>query len=118
MRGTPTAPTHTTAHQQAPTLPSPPPAPQVAQWVGAKPRLLVINRADEVAPADLEAWKQHYAAAVQGQGGQQGQGQGGLHPRVYWTDGRKGEGVKGVKKELMKVGAGGGGGNVWVGLVP
>ncbi|GLC46929.1 hypothetical protein PLESTM_001946400 [Pleodorina starrii] len=64
--------------------------PQVASWVGAKPRLLLMNRADEVDPADLAAWRQHYRA----------QGQ-----RVYWTDGRSGDGVKGVRKELLKVAA-------------
>ncbi|GIL66877.1 hypothetical protein Vafri_20347, partial [Volvox africanus] len=62
--------------------------PQVATWVGAKPRLLVINRADEVSPADLAAWRQHHRS-----GGE----------RVFWTDGRSGDGVKGVRKELLKV---------------
>ncbi|GFR45836.1 hypothetical protein Agub_g7201, partial [Astrephomene gubernaculifera] len=62
--------------------------PQVSTWVGAKPRLLLFNRADQVSPADLAAWRQHFA--------QRGQ-------RVWWTDGRNGEGVKAVKKELLKV---------------
>ncbi|GIL87230.1 hypothetical protein Vretimale_14324 [Volvox reticuliferus] len=62
--------------------------PQVATWVGAKPRLLILNRADEVSPADLAAWREHHR--VEGQ-------------RVFWTDGRSGDGVKGVRKELLKV---------------
>ncbi|GLI71576.1 hypothetical protein VaNZ11_016840 [Volvox africanus] len=62
--------------------------PQVAAWVGAKPCLLVLNRADEVSPADLAAWRQHHRSEGQ---------------RVFWTDGRRGEGVKGVRKELLKV---------------
>mgnify|MGYP001807204374 CR=1 FL=1 len=74
--------------------PRPPrPCLQVPSWCGPKPRLLLLNRADEVSAADLAAWREHYAAAGQ---------------RVFWTDGRNGEGVQRVKKELLKVGGGGG----------
>ncbi|KXZ52643.1 hypothetical protein GPECTOR_9g688 [Gonium pectorale] len=64
--------------------------PQVASWVGSKPVLLIVNRADEVSAADREAWRRHYAAAGQ---------------TVFWTDGRSGDGVKPVRKELLKVAA-------------
>ncbi|KAG2483706.1 hypothetical protein HYH03_017425 [Edaphochlamys debaryana] len=62
--------------------------PQVPLWVGTKPRLLVVNRADEVAPGDVAAWRRAYR-----EGGVQ----------AFWTDGRAGEGVAGVKKALLKV---------------
>ncbi|EFJ40589.1 hypothetical protein VOLCADRAFT_32516, partial [Volvox carteri f. nagariensis] len=64
--------------------------PQIAQWVGVKPRLLLMNRADEVSERDLAAWRAHFRATRQ---------------QVFWTDGRSGDGVRGVKKELLKVAA-------------
>jgi hypothetical protein len=47
-----------------------------------------MNRCDEIAPAQLEAWKAFYAASGQ---------------RVFWTNGRNGDGTKAVRKELLKV---------------
>jgi hypothetical protein len=35
-------------------------APQVASWVGPKPRLLVMNRLDMVSSEDKKAWAQYY----------------------------------------------------------
>jgi hypothetical protein len=35
-------------------------SPQVASWVGPKPRLLVMNRLDMVSSEDKKAWAQYY----------------------------------------------------------
>ena len=51
---------------------------QVPEWVGSKPRLLVINRSDAVSAADRRAWTAHFAAE-------------GI--RAYWTDGKLGAGT-------------------------
>jgi len=62
--------------------------PQVASWVGTKPRVLVINRQDQVSDADRRAWANYYRESGQ---------------RVFWTHGKKGDGVQGLKKVLMSV---------------
>ena len=59
--------------------------PQVAAWVGDKLRLLVMNRVDMVSAADRKEWVAHFKATGQ---------------RVYWTDGKMGEGVRGLKNAL------------------
>lgn len=59
---------------------------QVAGWCGPKPRVLVINRVDEISEADRAAWSTHYKDAGQ---------------KVFWTDGKLGQGVKRLKQHLI-----------------
>jgi hypothetical protein len=63
--------------------------PQVPQWVGNKPRLVVFNREDMVSREDLAAWQQHLEATGQ---------------RVYWTNGKEGKGTHSLKRAVLKVG--------------
>lgn len=55
--------------------------PQIPDWVGTKPLLLLVNRADMVSADDRRQWQQHWKAAGQ---------------RVVWTNGVTGDGVKQV----------------------
>ena len=64
--------------------------PQVPAWVGPKPRLLVINRADSIQPAERRLWTAHFTA---------------LGTRTFWTDGKKGDGVAPLREELLKASA-------------
>jgi ribosome biogenesis GTPase A len=64
---------------------------QVAQWVGAKPSLLVLNRMDMVSAADRRAWAAHYSTTG---------------TRAFWTDGKHGAGVHKLKAELGAVSRG------------
>lgn len=56
--------------------------PQIPDWVGTKPLLLLINRADMVSADDRRQWQAHWKAIGQ---------------RVVWTNGVSGDGVKQVK---------------------
>ncbi len=53
--------------------------PQIPDWVGSKPLLLIMNRADMVSTEDRQRWQQHWKAMKQ---------------RVVWTNGVTGDGVK------------------------
>ena len=55
-------------------------------WVGTKPRVLVINRADSIQPADRRLWTEHFKAQ-------------GI--RAFWTDGKLGDGVSPLRDELL-----------------
>jgi len=65
--------------------------PQVSTWVGHRPRLLIMNRVDMVSKADKQAWNEYFKATKQ---------------QVFWTDGKNGDGAKGVKEALLKVSEG------------
>ncbi len=52
--------------------------PQVASWVGAKPRLVVMNRVDMVSKRDKREWESHFEA---------------LGQKVFWTDAALGAGA-------------------------
>ncbi|KAG1668766.1 hypothetical protein FOA52_006019 [Chlamydomonas sp. UWO 241] len=62
--------------------------PQVPTWVGPKPRLLVINRADQIGSGERRAWVEAFKAEGQ---------------KVYWTDGKQGDGVPALKRQLLSV---------------
>mmetsp|Transcript_15033 Transcript_15033/g.40632 ORF Transcript_15033/g.40632 Transcript_15033/m.40632 type:complete len:449 (-) Transcript_15033:226-1572(-) len=62
--------------------------PQVPQWVGSKPCLLVMNRVDMITQADRRTWAAHFKATKQD---------------VVWTDGQRGAGAPGLKSRLLKV---------------
>lgn len=53
--------------------------PQVASWVGAKPRLVVMNRVDMISKRDKRTWEEWFEA----------QGQ-----KVFWTDAEAGAGAQ------------------------
>jgi hypothetical protein len=63
--------------------------PSLASWLGQKPSLLVFNRVDMVTKSDRAAWAAHFKAAKQ---------------RVYWTDGKQGDGIRDLKADLLRVG--------------
>lgn len=63
--------------------------PSLNQWLGSKPCLLVFNRVDMITRSDRTAWAQHFKQIQQ---------------RVYWTDGKQGDGIKELKQDLVKVG--------------
>ncbi|GAX81043.1 hypothetical protein CEUSTIGMA_g8478.t1 [Chlamydomonas eustigma] len=60
--------------------------PQVPTWVGSKPRVLVINRADSIQPGDRKQWSAYF----------QRQG-----IKAFWTDGKLGAGVSPLRQELL-----------------
>ncbi|NEO27796.1 MAG: ribosome biogenesis GTPase YlqF [Kamptonema sp. SIO4C4] len=65
--------------------------PDVPQWIGEKPRVLVFNRMDMI-PASLHSeWKAHFKA----------QGE-----QFYLTNAKQGKGVKAVLKAAQKAGEG------------
>ena len=62
--------------------------PQIPAWVGSKPRLLIINREDMVAPADRAAWARFFSERGQA---------------AQWTNGTQGEGVAAVTARALEV---------------
>ena len=63
--------------------------PELDKWLGEKPRLLALNRADSIAARDLKAWQEHFS--------QQG-------IPVYPTNGQLGEGVPRLKQAILQMG--------------
>lgn len=63
--------------------------PQVKDWIGSRPSLLLLNRKDMVGAGDRNAWSDYFS--------QQGQ-------RPIWTNGNDGEGVAAVIKLAKRVG--------------
>jgi len=53
--------------------------PQVAGWVGGKPRLVVMNRVDMISKRDKRDWEAHYESKGQ---------------KVFWTDANAGDGAQ------------------------
>jgi ribosome biogenesis GTP-binding protein YlqF len=60
--------------------------PQVGAWVGAKPRLVVMNRVDMVSKRDKREWEEWFAAAGQ---------------KVFWTDAAGGRGAERLHKAAV-----------------
>lgn len=63
--------------------------PELGRWLGEKPRLLALNRADCIEAGDLKAWQEYFL----------GQG-----IPVYPTNGRSGEGVNRLKQAVLQLG--------------
>ena len=61
--------------------------PQVPSWIGPKPSLLVINRADSIKPEERREWSSYFHS---------------IGKTVYWTDGKLGSGVAKLKDELLR----------------
>ncbi|MBD1937300.1 ribosome biogenesis GTPase YlqF [Microcoleus sp. FACHB-68] len=64
--------------------------PQTAQWVGAKGRVLVINRLDMITPAARQRWEEWFR--MQGE-------------KPYYTDAQHGKGVKAISQAAQDAGA-------------
>jgi ribosome biogenesis GTPase A len=63
--------------------------PELDKWLGQKPRLLALNRADSIAARDLKAWQEYFS--------QQG-------IPVYPTNGQSGQGVSRLKQAILQLG--------------
>ncbi len=63
--------------------------PQVPTWIGAKPRLLVVNRMDMIPPASQRAWEEWFQA----------QGE-----TPYFTDAKQGRGIPVLKQAAQRAG--------------
>ena len=63
--------------------------PQIPEWVGSRPRLLLINRKDMVGEADRAAWTRFFADRGS---------------PVVWTCGNMGDGVGRVQEAAAKLG--------------
>ena len=63
--------------------------PQVTSWIGSKPRLLILNRADMIPETVRQGWLSWFR-------------QQGVNP--YFTDAKQGEGVKAVSKAAQEAG--------------
>jgi ribosome biogenesis GTPase A len=63
--------------------------PLIPEWVGSKPRVLLINRKDMVPEADRAAWTDHFAARGH---------------RALWTCGNMGDGVARVAQQAAALG--------------
>ncbi|KAK9811634.1 hypothetical protein WJX72_007411 [[Myrmecia] bisecta] len=62
--------------------------PQIPQWCGSKPRLLVLNRVDMISPADQQAWANYFAQQ---------------HLPVFWTNGMDGTGITKVVRAAVSL---------------
>lgn len=63
--------------------------PHIPQWIGSKPRVLLINRKDMVPEADRAAWSRFFAERGHS---------------VQWTNGNQGDGVTRVMEQAAAVG--------------
>lgn len=63
--------------------------PQIPEWIGNKPRVLLINRKDMVGELDRAAWSRFFSARGH---------------TVQWTNGNMGDGVDRVLQQAAKVG--------------
>lgn len=63
--------------------------PQVAEWIGAKPRVLILNRRDMIPLAVQQEWKAWFA---------------GRDEQPYFTDAKQGKGIDAVKKAAQAAG--------------
>lgn len=62
--------------------------PSIPAWAGGKPRLLIVNRADMVEPADRAAWSAFFASAGQ---------------EAHWTCGNAGDGAAALTARALQV---------------
>lgn len=60
--------------------------PHVRQWVGAKPRLVVVNRLDMISRSDKRAWDAWFEARGE---------------KVFWTDAAAGDGAQRLHKAAV-----------------
>ena len=65
--------------------------PDLNQWLGGKPRVVLLNRRDMVSAGDRDALARHFAGAGE---------------RVLWTDGKTGAGLQKVRREAERLGRG------------
>ncbi|KAK9836759.1 hypothetical protein WJX74_007539 [Apatococcus lobatus] len=61
--------------------------PAVGDWAGDKPRLLLLNQHDRISAADKQKWASHFHT---------------LGTRIFWTNGKSGEGVAKVAKAAQQ----------------
>lgn len=66
--------------------------PQIPEWIGGKPRVLLINRKDMVGEADRAAWSRFFAERGHA---------------TQWTNGNQGDGVGKVGRGGARGGWGG-----------
>ncbi|GMH37913.1 hypothetical protein BSKO_05797 [Bryopsis sp. KO-2023] len=62
--------------------------PDVKKWIGEKPRLLLMNRADMVSKKDKAQWSAHFKRQNQ---------------QVLWTVGNKGTGIPAVLRKMIDI---------------
>ncbi|MDY7012265.1 MAG: ribosome biogenesis GTPase YlqF [Cyanobacteriota bacterium] len=63
--------------------------PLVSQWVGSKPRVLILNRMDMIPPSTQQAWKAWF---------------GDRDEKPHFTDAKRGKGITPVKKAAQAAG--------------
>lgn len=63
--------------------------PQVPAWIGSKPRILVVNRVDMIAPESQKAWRDWFRARGE---------------TPYFTDAKQGKGIAAVGKAVQGAG--------------
>lgn len=64
--------------------------PQIDNWIGNKPRILVLNRMDMIPEATRKDWQQWYKSRSQ---------------QPFFTNAKQGTGIKAVKQTAQKAGA-------------
>jgi ribosome biogenesis GTPase A len=64
--------------------------PQVAEWIGTKPRILILNRVDMLPNYLCDRWLEWFAARGE---------------KAYFTDAKQGKGIKTVSKATREAGA-------------
>ncbi|CAD7700859.1 unnamed protein product [Ostreobium quekettii] len=62
--------------------------PGVKGWIGSKPRLLILNRADMISREDMSEWEAYFAS---------------MGETFYWTVGNRGDGTQRLVRAMMKV---------------
>ncbi len=63
--------------------------PQVPEWIGTKPRILVLNRVDMIPESTLQQWLSWFKSKVE---------------NAYCTNAKKGDGVKAIQKAAQTFG--------------
>lgn len=63
--------------------------PEVKSWLGSKPQILILNRMDMIPKSLVEEWEQWFKIRDE---------------KIYFTNAKNGQGVKGIKKAAQQVG--------------
>jgi ribosome biogenesis GTP-binding protein YlqF len=80
--------------------------PQVPEWVGQRPRVLVMNRVDMITAGDRQAWDARLRRELEAQQ-RKGGSEAAQHVALsvpHWTDGKMGAGIPELRDALLAVG--------------
>mmetsp|Transcript_325 Transcript_325/g.599 ORF Transcript_325/g.599 Transcript_325/m.599 type:complete len:435 (+) Transcript_325:30-1334(+) len=80
--------------------------PNVPDWIGNRPRVVVMNRTDMSPAASLKSWKQHLVKnSTKHDFENPNANQNGNNYSVRFVNSKKGDGIMELKKEVMRLGS-------------